>query len=125
MQQLDRLRSTGAQTEIVDLLDGTVKKNMEAISSIVTALSFQDLTGQRIKKVVNALSSVHQMVVETYVSSGLMLKKTEAEPEKDFETIALESHKQAEETIKGSELKGPTLNSSQTDVDNLLAKLGL
>jgi chemotaxis protein CheZ len=125
LQHVSSLRASSARPEVVDALEEAVKQNMEAISAIITDLSFQDLTGQRIKKVVNALSAVHQMVVETYVSAGLMLKKTEEEPEKDFETIALESHTQAEATIKNSELKGPVLNSSQAEVDNLLARLGL
>lgn len=108
-----------------EALAGAERQNMEAVSSIVTALSFQDLTGQRIKKVVTALSSVHHIVVETYISAGLMLKKTEEEPDKDFATIEKESRQQAEATIKGSELKGPSLDSSQKDVDDLLAQLGL
>jgi chemotaxis protein CheZ len=125
LQHVSSLRASSARAEVVDALEAAVRQNMEAINAIITDLSFQDLTGQRIKKVVNALSAVHQMVVETYISAGLMLKKTEEEPEKDFETIAQESHTQAEATIKNSELKGPTLNSSQAEVDNLLAKLGL
>jgi chemotaxis protein CheZ len=125
LQIISTLRASGAKAEIIDALEGAVNQNMDAINAIITDLSFQDLTGQRIKKVVNALSTVHQMVVETYVSAGLMLKKTEDEPEKDFETIEQESRKQAEESIKGPELKGPQLNSSQADVDDLLAKLGL
>ncbi|MDR2825909.1 MAG: protein phosphatase CheZ [Deltaproteobacteria bacterium] len=124
-KHISTLRASGANTEVIAALEDIVKHNMDAISAIVTDLSFQDLTGQRIKKVVHALSSVHQMVVETYISAGLMLKKSEEEPEKDFETIEQESRQQAEETIKGSELKGPVLNSSQADVDDLLAKLGL
>jgi chemotaxis protein CheZ len=125
LQHVSSLRASSARPELVDALEAAVRQNMEAINAIITDLSFQDLTGQRIKKVVNALSAVHQMVVETYISAGLMLKKTEEEPEKDFETIALESRTQAEATIKNSELKGPTLNSSQAEVDNLLARLGL
>ncbi|MDR1243172.1 MAG: protein phosphatase CheZ [Deltaproteobacteria bacterium] len=125
LRHVASLRASPARPGVVDALEEAVKQNMEAINAIITALSFQDLTGQRIKKVVNALSAVHQMVVETYVSAGLMLKKTEEEPEKDFETIALESHTQAEATIKNSELKGPVLNSSQAEVDDLLARLGL
>jgi chemotaxis protein CheZ len=110
--------------EHVDALEKAVRQNMESINSIITDLSFQDLTGQRIKKVVSTLGVVHQMVVETYVSAGLMLKKTEEHPEKDFETIEKESREQAAETMKDTELKGPVLGSSQADVDNLLAKLG-
>jgi hypothetical protein len=45
-------------------------------------------------------------------------------PEKGIEEIARESRKKFEE-IKGSELKGPTKGSSQSDVDSLLADLGL
>lgn len=102
-----------------------IKDDIEAVNSIVEALSFQDLTGQRIKKVVTALGSIHQIVVETYVSAGLMLKKSEEEPKKDFEAIAEESKQQAAAaTVAGSELKGPTLDTSQQDVDALLAKLG-
>ncbi|MDL2307272.1 protein phosphatase CheZ [Desulfovibrio sp. OttesenSCG-928-C06] len=120
-----KLRAAGADPAILDILSSTLASNMEAITAIVTSLSFQDLTGQRIKKVVNALGSVHNIVVETYISAGLMLKKTEEEPEKDFETIEKESRQQAEATVKGSDLKGPTLDSSQKDVDDLLAQLGL
>lgn len=104
------------------------RDDMETVNEIVVALSFQDLTGQRIKKVVKALSSIHQIVVKTYVSAGLMLKKSAEEPEKDFEALAAESRQQAlastAAAVTGSELKGPTMESSQQDVDDLLAQLG-
>jgi chemotaxis protein CheZ len=121
---VSELRAGSTATEHMDALEKAVKEDMEAINAIITDLSFQDLTGQRIKKVVSTLGVVHQMVVETYVSNGLMLKKSEEDPEKDFETIERESRKQAAETMRDSELQGPVLNSSQADVDNLLAKLG-
>ncbi|MDR1126084.1 MAG: protein phosphatase CheZ [Deltaproteobacteria bacterium] len=126
MKKLQELKASGKIDEAgFEALAGAERRNMEAVSSIVTALSFQDLTGQRIKKVVTALSSVHRIVVETYISAGLMLKKTEEEPEKDFAAIEKESRQQAEAAIKGSELKGPSLDSNQKDVDDLLARLGL
>lgn len=124
-KNIEVLRQAGADPAVLEVLSSTLSENMEAVNSIVTALSFQDLTGQRIKKVVNALSSVHNIVVETYISAGLMLKKTEEQPDKDFETIEKESRQQAEATVKGSDLKGPSLDSSQKDVDDLLAQLGL
>ncbi|MDR2893754.1 MAG: protein phosphatase CheZ [Deltaproteobacteria bacterium] len=122
---IQTLRERNADPLLLDALAVFLKENSDGVNSIVTALSFQDLTGQRIKKVVNALSSVHQLVVETYVSGGLMLKKSEEEPGKDFETLKQESLEQAAATVKGSELKGPSLDSSQKDVDDLLAQLGL
>ena len=96
----------------------------EALTSIMTSLSFQDLTGQRLKKVVTALSDIQESIFDMYVSSGLMLKTREEMPEKNLEEITKESRKKFEE-IKGSELKGPSSSSSQSDVDSLLADLGL
>lgn len=107
----------------LDTLHTLLDNNTADVTSIVLALSFQDLTGQRIKKVVQALSSIHQIVVQTYVSAGLMIKKSEEEPGKDLQEIAKES-KKAGATVTGSELKGPTMDSSQKDVDDLLAQLG-
>ena len=95
-----------------------------SLTEIITALSFQDLTGQRLKKVVVAISSIQETVFDLYMSTGLMLKTREEAPEKDISQIAEESRRKVEE-IKHSELKGPTVGANQTDVDDLLASLGL
>lgn len=106
-----------------------LEQNREAVTSIVMALSFQDLTGQRIKKVVQALGSIHSIVVQTYLSAGLMLKKSEADEELDFDTLEAESRREAEAQFKGevknSQLIGPDGKADQNDVDDLLAQLGL
>jgi chemotaxis protein CheZ len=94
------------------------------LTSIITALSFQDLTGQRLKKVVTAIASIQETVFDLYMSTGLMLKKREEMLEKDISVIAAESRRKVEE-IKNSELKGPSRDASQKDVDDLLASLGL
>lgn len=128
--QLATLKAASPDDAVIQQLDGLLKKNMDYLGDIVIALSFQDLTGQRIKKVVNALGSIHNIVVETYVSTGLMLKKSEEESDQDFETLAEQSKQQAAAAavssppVVGSELKGPTLDASQKDVDDLLAQLG-
>ena len=123
---LPALESGEAAPAVVRKLGALLQDNMGAMNEIVLALSFQDLTGQRIKKVVSALGSIHQIVVETYVSAGLMLKKSEEAPDKDFESISKESKEQAlSAAVTGSELKGPSSNAaSQQDVDDLLAQLG-
>lgn len=95
-----------------------------SLTDIITSLSFQDLTGQRLKKVVNAITSIRETVFDMYVSTGLMLKSREEEPDKDIKAIAEESKKKVQE-IKHSELKGPSSDVSQGDVDDLLASLGL
>lgn len=122
---LKRLHSLGHAPEDVRRAMELLSSDSDSVTSIVTALSFQDLTGQRIKKVVSALGSVRDIVLQTYVSAGLMLKQSAADPEKDLELIAAESKKDAAATVeKGAKLKGPDLNASQKDVDDLLSQLG-
>lgn len=90
------------------------------LMAMMTALSFQDLTGQRIKRIIDAIKRIETIVFDLYLSSGLMLKAREDAPEKDVQSLKAEAAK----TV--SELKGPQLEgASQTDVDSLLAGLGL
>ncbi|MDR3176866.1 MAG: protein phosphatase CheZ [Desulfovibrio sp.] len=95
-----------------------------ALTDIITDLSFQDLTGQRLKKLISAIGAIRETVFDLYVSTGLMLKTREETPERDLEEIAAESRKTVED-IKNSELKGPQVGVSQANVDDLLASLGL
>jgi chemotaxis protein CheZ len=95
-----------------------------SLTRIVSELSFQDLTGQRLKKVVAALGSIRETVFDLYVSTGLMMKTREETPEKDIAEIAEDSRRRVAE-IKKSELKGPQAGTSQAAVDDLLADLGL
>jgi chemotaxis protein CheZ len=115
--------SAGGLDALADL-DAINASMQSALTDIITDLSFQDLTGQRLKKVVTTLASIRETVFDLYVSTGLMLKSRAETPERDAEEIAEESRRKVAE-IKNSELKGPTLDSSQKDVDDLLAGLGL
>ena len=104
----------------------TLNQSLEmSLTDIITDLSFQDLTGQRLKKVVSAITTIRETVFDLYVSTGLMMKTREETPEKDLKEIAEESRRKVQE-IRNSELKGPSLDStSQSDVDDLLASLGM
>ena len=104
--QLDALRS-GAEELGADLM------------KIMTTLSFQDLTGQRIKRIVTALQQIERVVFELYMATGLSMKAMEANPDQSVEEIRQASKARA------SELKGPQTEASQTDVDDLLSQLGL
>mgnify|MGYP006294755137 CR=1 FL=1 len=89
---------------------------------IMTTLSFQDLTGQRIKIIIETIKKVERIVLDVYMSTGLMIKARETKPEeseKDFEKLKEE----AESTV--NKLKGPQLEASQDSVDDLLSSLGL
>lgn len=99
--------------------------------TLLTTLSFQDIAGQRIKKVVSALHSIEGSVLELYLASGLMLEAAERQPEKDAEALAAEARKAVENfrenrSAAGPALKGPDKNgASQAAIDDMLAQLGL
>ena len=128
-RHLDKLEETkvlAAKAEKEKLSAADLKIWREALAAqeedlcgILTALSFQDLTGQRIKKVLAALQSIESTVFDLYMSTGIALKEHAKEPEKDMDLI--QNH--AKQVV--SELKGPSRDSNQGAVDDLLAELGL
>jgi Chemotaxis protein len=91
------------------------------LMSIMTTLSFQDLTGQRIKIIIETIKKIEKIVLDVYMTTGLMIKaRTEAPAEQaDF------THLQAKAKDQLSTLQGPQLDSSQGSVDDLLASLGM
>ncbi|MBT8764048.1 protein phosphatase CheZ [Desulfohalobiaceae bacterium Ax17] len=106
-------------TQVIDWLIAKNNELNKDLLKIMTSLSFQDLTGQRIKKIISSLRKIEEHVLKLYLTAGLSIKTKEKEPDKDFETIKAETEK----TV--SELKGPQAGVSQADVDELLAQLGL
>lgn len=86
----------------------------------MTTLSFQDLTGQRIKRIIEALKRIEAIVFDVYMSTGLIVKAHDQQPEKNMNELEQETHK------KVTKLKGPSRDAaSQNDVDDLLSQLGL
>jgi chemotaxis protein CheZ len=69
--------------------------------------------------VLSALQSIESTVFELYMSTGIAIKEYTKEPQKDVDLI--QNH--AKQVV--SKLKGPTRDSSQESVDDLLAQLGL
>lgn len=90
------------------------------LSTIMVTLSFQDLTGQRIKIIINSIRQVEKIVREVMLSTGLMIKQREEEPGKDIDTLSENAKEEAT-----SKLQGPSAETNQGDVDDLLASLGL
>lgn len=81
----------------------------EDLVEIMTCLSFQDLTGQRIKRVIDMLGKVRDMVAELYLSTGILVKAQEKEPGQPLEELK----------------KDAKAKVSQSEVDDLLAQLNL
>ncbi|MDR2054843.1 MAG: protein phosphatase CheZ [Desulfovibrio sp.] len=127
---LERMRSGRATKaskerlrEINDLLG-------QDLTTLLTALSFQDITGQRIKKVVGALNEIERRVVDLYVSSGLVMEGAEKDPTRDAASLRDEADRAVEDFRNSrkttSVLKGPDANAcSQNAIDDMLSQLGL
>ncbi|OBQ55688.1 protein phosphatase CheZ [Halodesulfovibrio spirochaetisodalis] len=96
-------------------LESKLTQNM---NEIMTALSFQDLAGQRILRIVGALQKLKTTVSDLYSTSDFIaVKKAERESQA--------KQGNANKPVTNSELKGPSDTATQSDVDNLLASLGL
>lgn len=89
------------------------------LSQIMVTMSFQDLTGQRIKIIIEALKKIEQIVQHLIVSTGLMIKTRAEAPEKNLEQI------EAEVKTQTTKLHGPSMETDQQNVDDLLAQFGL
>jgi chemotaxis protein CheZ len=92
---------------------------MDATTRIYEACSFQDITGQRIGKVVGALKSIEERIDVMVDTLGGDLPKTAANPEKGAKKPTV-SHNVADEDL----LEGPQLGEkgkSQAEIDDLLA----
>lgn len=129
LEVIGALRQGKAGPDQLDDLEKRISLLGEDLVFVMTELSFQDLTGQRIKRVVNALKLIEDTVVDLYLSSGLIMKGLEESPGKNMEVIK----QQAEDAVRGlkegkssgSKLKGPSSGTSQGDIDDLLAQLGM
>ena len=99
------------------------------LNSVLVALSFQDLTGQRIKRAVKALQEIESTVVELYLSTGLLIQAYEEAPDKNLDTLQEEAQRTVKDLknqiLVGSELKGPTSGVTQKQIDDLLSQLGM
>ncbi len=90
------------------------------LTQIMLAMSFQDLTGQRIKRIVTALEKAEDIVRQVIVTTGLMVQAREEEPDfMDFDAL------EEEAKTKAADLTGPKEDADQGDVDDLLAQFGL
>jgi len=116
---LHSLKSGGVTKEQLAELRSMSDVLNEDLIRIMTTLSFQDLTGQRIKRIIEAIKKVEGIVLDLYLSTGLELKAHQEAPEKSLDDIQAE----AKRTV--SELKGPQVGVGQGAVDDLLAQLGM
>ncbi|OXS28801.1 MAG: chemotaxis protein CheZ [Desulfovibrio sp. MES5] len=127
---LSAVREGRASQGQISRLEGNNALLGDDLTGLLTALSFQDITGQRIKRVVSALNKIENTVVELYISSGLIMEGAEKDPNKDTESLQTEARKAVEDfrqhRKKADGLQGPDTNGvSQSAIDDMLSQLGI
>jgi hypothetical protein len=110
-----------------------IKNTSKHLTHIMEALSFQDLSGQRIKKIVNLISEIQVQLLSMLVSVNSKMKahsdaSSEVKPKEEREKVAqAEVDKMLERlSTEPSDLKGPGAENrlDQGAVNDLLAQLG-
>lgn len=118
-EMLNTLRKTRKSNPAIQKLIDINDELGQNLVNIMTSLSFQDITGQRIKRIITALKKIETTVFDLYMSTGLLIKAREEAPEKDLLQLEQEAKK------KVNELKGPQADVTQSSIDDMLAQLGL
>lgn len=125
---LQSLKTELPENEALTKLLAINEELVNDLTRVLTALGFQDITGQRIKKVMLALKTIERSVLDLYLSSGLVMNAAAENPDADAEQVQAEAQKAVEDYRKNvkSELKGPDKNApGQEAIDDMLAQLGL
>ncbi len=111
----------------VDTLRRALEEEVEALRSIaglsmkmMEPLSFQDLVGQRIQRIVRLVKSMEVRIEDLIISFGIKIQKHKEDPSRSYEELAREVE-QYKSDLKGPQSGGEGLE--QADIDDLLASL--
>jgi len=109
--------------ELVELIEEQLRafrKISNLALRMMEPLSFQDLVGQRIQKIIRLVNSMEQRINDLIISLGIKLQKHKEDPTKSFEDLSLEVEEYKSE-LKSSQEEGEGLD--QAAIDELLASL--
>jgi len=111
-------RTTKTISPFVNYVESNIQYNISLISDSFMQLSFQDLTGQRIKRIINFVSEMENKIKDMVISFGIKLTEIEKNPE----ISRNELERAVEEKV--IELAGPQREGQgldQSGIDDLLA----
>ncbi len=104
----------------VDYLDSRIRDFLSMISDSFIQMSFQDLTGQRIKRIISLTGDIEEKIKKMIISFGIKLNEKERHP--DISSVELQKTVEAKvKELSGPQEEGQGLN--QADIDELLANL--
>jgi chemotaxis protein CheZ len=98
----------------------TIQNHLNIISDTFVQMSFQDLTGQRIRRIMNLVNQMEERIRRMVVSFGIKISSKEQNPDISEEEL------QRAVVEKETELAGPQKAGQgldQAGIDDLLANL--
>jgi len=109
-----------AITPLIKYMESDIQKHDSLISDSFIQMSFQDLTGQRIKRIMTLVTQMEQRLKEMIISFGIQLTEHKKNPDISEEEL--------QQTIKDKvcELAGPQREGEgldQSGIDDLLMNL--
>ncbi len=105
---------------LISYMESNANNYMSLISNSFVQMSFQDLTGQRIRRIMTLVSQMERKLKDMIIAFGIKLTKHEKNP--DITTDELEKAvKEKVIELSGPQKAGQGLD--QTDIDDLLAGL--
>jgi len=104
----------------IDSLRQSLERCLLLIGDSFEKMSFQDLTGQRIKRTIDLVNLMEERIQKTLLSFGLKVTEKTYNPEISGEDLASTVEKKLSD-LRGPQRPGQGLN--QADIDKLLARL--
>ncbi len=112
--------AVGLLLPVLGDLESDTKKLQALISDSFVQMSFQDLTGQRIKKIINIISRMEDKITRMIISFGIKLSEKEKNP--DISRADLQKAVDEKvELLAGPQRAGEGMD--QAEIDALLANL--
>lgn len=109
-----------AITPFISYMEAGVQNYMSLVSDSFVQMSFQDLTGQRIKRIITLVGEMEEKLTKMIIAFGIKLTEREKNPDISKEEL----QKTVEEKV--TELAGPQREGQglgQGDIDALLLNL--
>jgi chemotaxis regulatin CheY-phosphate phosphatase CheZ len=104
----------------IDYIEPHIDNSMSLISDSFIQMSFQDLTGQRIKRIINLVNQIEERIKNMVISFGIKITERERNPHISSDEL----QRAVEEKV--TELAGPQREGKgldQAGIDELLANL--
>ena len=105
---------------VFNFLEANVRDSLSLISDTFVQMSFQDLTGQRIKRIMTLVSQMEEKLREMIISFGIKIAAKEKNPEISNAELQRAIEKKVER-LAGPQREGQGLD--QEGIDELLANL--